>query len=441
MRNIVLFIMCFILVPLLGFAQTCNQPVITESSGAGTYCLGEDVTLEIKGDLGDAEQWQWYTGSCGGDIIEGADGLSINVKVEKTTSYFVRGIGTSENNCVGLTAKCTEVKVVLDDIGPDISGCPKDIEVINDEGSCGAKVEYKEPTGIDNCDGEINWELIEGLGSGAIFPVGTTTEKYLFTDSQGNRSTCIFSITVIDFEAPVITLSKDKTSKWPPNHKPFKIDIGDYIESITDNCEVSMDDLVINKVSSDEEQNGSGDGNTENDIVIADDCRTVHLLAERKGSGNGRVYTINLAAADIHDNIAYASIKAIIRHDNGKNSTVVDDGPVYVVNGCDLEEDDAEIQPIEETTNAKSAAVEIETYPNPANKSLKVKLISEFDDQISIDLYNLSGKKIRHLFNGALKQGHGYSWDFDIEYINDRIFLLVVEGQKIHRLRKIVKGE
>ena len=146
---------------------------------------------------------------------------------------------------------------------------------------------------------------------------------------------------------------------------------------------------------------------------------------------------------DIHGNIGYASIKAEIRHDNGKKGAAIDDGPLYVVNGCDLEEDgdDAETQPIEETSNAKTAEIKIETYPNPADKSLKVELIAQFDDKISIDLYTLSGKKIRNLFNGAVLEGKGYSWDFDIEYIRDRIFLLVVEGEKTRRLSKILKDQ
>ena len=528
MKNFLLILFISILVPFTGFSQDCTQPVIAEVIGAGTYCLGDEVTLEIKGDRGDAEQWQWYTGSCGGDIIADADGLSITVTVDETTSYFVRGIGTSDGNCVGLSATCKEIKVVLDDIGWDIScpedvtvqndpgacgaivsydlppvidncsvnpnititpaegniatgslfpvgtttlgfsatdeqgnelscsfdvtveddeiSCPADIEVDNDEGDCGAIVEYDMPTAKDNCTlpGEINIELDNpDLASGKFFPVGTTEVFYAATDGNGNSSKCSFKITVNDVEAPVITLSKDKTNKWPPNHKPFTIEIGDYIESITDNCEVSMDDIIIDEVSSDEEQNANGDGNTDNDITIADDCKTVHLLAERKGGGNGRVYTINLAVPDIHGNIGYASIKAEIRHDNGKKGAAIDDGPLYVVNGFDLEEDgdDAETQPIEETSNAKTAEIKIETYPNPADKSLKVELIAQFDDKISIDLYTLSGKKIRNLFNGAVLEGKGYSWDFDIEYIRDRIFLLVVEGEKTRRLSKILKDQ
>ena len=47
--------------------------------------------------------------------------------------------------------------------------------------------------------------------------------------------------------------------------------------------------MVIDKVTSDEIENGNGDGNTMNDIVIAGDCKSVQLRSEREGNGDGRV--------------------------------------------------------------------------------------------------------------------------------------------------------
>ncbi|MCB0568201.1 MAG: HYR domain-containing protein, partial [Phaeodactylibacter sp.] len=41
-----------------------------------------------------------------------------------------------------------------------------------------------------------------GLGSGASFPVGTTTETYVADDGMGNTATCSFSVTVQDNQAP-----------------------------------------------------------------------------------------------------------------------------------------------------------------------------------------------------------------------------------------------
>lgn len=43
-----------------------------------------------------------------------------------------------------------------------------------------------------------------GLPSGALFPVGTTTNTFVATDEAGNTSTCSFTVTVADVQKPVI---------------------------------------------------------------------------------------------------------------------------------------------------------------------------------------------------------------------------------------------
>lgn len=528
MKHFILTIFSLTIISSVSYAEDCTQPEITATTG-GTYCSGDvEVTLEITGTLGNATEWQWYTGSCGGDVIlTGENATSITVDIGEADSYFVRGIGVGDDNCVGTTAECTEIKVVLDNeppvveclenivtnsetglceatvtyeepmatdncdgeitvemtnglgsgasfpVGettetyvftdangnestcsftvtvndtepPEIANCPDDIVVDNDDRECSTVVTYDMPTATDNCEGDITVDDSGALGSGASFPVGVTTETYVFTDANGNEASCSFMITVEDTEPPVITLSKTKTSKWPPNHKHFEIKIKDYIESVSDNCPgVTVDNIIIDGASSDEAQNDKGDGNTEDDIMISDDCRTIHLLAERAGGGNGRVYTVNLAVMDAHGNIGVAEIKAEIGHDNGKKKSVIDDGPVYIVNGCDLEEDeDASIQPVEEAEGISYDEVgddQLETYPNPVNSSFVIDYIPEFNDHVSIDLYNLSGKKIRHLFEGDLLKDKQYSWTYNIDRINDRVFLLLIQGQKTHRLRKILK--
>ncbi|GAB4094175.1 HYR domain-containing protein [Flaviaesturariibacter terrae] len=52
--------------------------------------------------------------------------------------------------------------------------------------------------------GNIPTHLVSGLGSGATFPVGTTTETWEAVDAGGNRATCSFTVTVVDTQAPSI---------------------------------------------------------------------------------------------------------------------------------------------------------------------------------------------------------------------------------------------
>jgi hypothetical protein len=51
--------------------------------------------------------------------------------------------------------------------------------------------------------------LISGLGTGATFPVGTSTETYEVTGGGGATATCSFDVIVTDDELPVVTCPAD----------------------------------------------------------------------------------------------------------------------------------------------------------------------------------------------------------------------------------------
>jgi hypothetical protein len=68
-----------------------------------------------------------------------------------------------------------------------------------------------------------------------------------------------------------------------------------------------------------------------NDIVIAPDCKSVQLRAEREGSGDGRVYKITLKVKDSSGNITTA-VRQVIVPKSGSSAT--DSGVHYTVNGC-----------------------------------------------------------------------------------------------------------
>jgi hypothetical protein len=204
--------------------------------------------------------------------------------------------------------------------------CPTDISVPNDTGLCGAVVDYTEPSG-EGC-GRVTCDH----PSGSFFPVGTT----LVTCTSSVGPTCSFQVTVNDTEAPVITTNGEAITLWPPNHKYETVEVSDLVASASDNCDasVNLSSVYISQVTSDETENGNGDGNTSNDIVIAADCRSVQLRSERSGNGNGRVYTITFKVTDASGNVSTATaIVTVPRSQNG--SAAVDDGPHYtVLSGC-----------------------------------------------------------------------------------------------------------
>lgn len=78
--------------------------------------------------------------------------------------------------------------------------CPEDIETCNDDGQCGAVVEFQAPTLSGDC-GEVTVKCWPP--SGSVFPVGTTEVKCAAVDCAGMVvSECRFKVIVKDCEAP-----------------------------------------------------------------------------------------------------------------------------------------------------------------------------------------------------------------------------------------------
>lgn len=133
---------------------------------------------------------------------------------------------------------------------------------------------------------------------------------------------------------PTITLSTNPITLSPPNHSYRTITVSDMVVSASDNGDpnITIDDVVIAQVTSDELENapGSTDGNTLNDIVIAADCKSVQLRAERNGALDGRVYTVTLKVTDASGNVTTATRLVTVRLSPGQGN-VIDSGPVYTV--------------------------------------------------------------------------------------------------------------
>ena len=81
---------------------------------------------------------------------------------------------------------------------------PADITVPTDPGVATAVVNYAAPTATDNVAVTSGPTLTAGLGSGATFPLGTTTVTYQAMDGDNNTGSATFTVTVVDEEAPVI---------------------------------------------------------------------------------------------------------------------------------------------------------------------------------------------------------------------------------------------
>ena len=267
--------------------------------------------------------------ACAGDFPATASG-SVNPDV--VASYTITYNATDPS---GHAATPVTRTVIVRDTTPPTVTAPANVTVYTGSGatSCSATVSdatIGSASANDACQGSLPTSR-SGVPSGNVFPVGTTTITYSAIDASSNTSTATQTVTVVDNTPPTITLNGQTPSMWPPNHKYQTFGVTNFVTGVTDSCDTTLGigSVVIEKVTSDEIENGNGDGNTLNDIVIAADCKSVQLRSEREGGGNGRVYTIFFKVTDASGNVGTATAKVVVQHNPGE--TAVDSGVHYTV--------------------------------------------------------------------------------------------------------------
>ena len=169
-------------------------------------------------------------------------GVSSVVSSPSSGSTFNVGTTTVTSTATdvhGNTSSCSFTVTVLDNQNPVIT-CSGNITQNADAGNCSAVVTFNS-TATDNCGVST---VISNPASGSAFNVGATTVTSTATDIHGNTSSCSFTITVFDNQAPVITCSANLTQNTDPGNCNAVVT---YSSTATDNCSVSS--IVYSPVS------------------------------------------------------------------------------------------------------------------------------------------------------------------------------------------------
>jgi hypothetical protein len=256
-----------------------------------------------------------------------------------TVADFTSGSGSASSPLIisrvfkatdsaGNTATATQTITVIDPTPPTITLNGPDPLVVE----CHSTLNDPGATANDNCSGNFAATATSNVN---LNVVGNYTITYNANDAAGNAATPVVrNVTVVDTTAPTINLNGQTPSLWPANHRYRTFQLTDFISSVTDSCDTTLNlsSVVIEQVTSDESENGNGDGNTLNDIIIGPDCKSVQLRAERNGGGDGRVYTIKFRVKDAAGNTSTATVNVLVPADD-PGQTPVNSGPQYVVNG------------------------------------------------------------------------------------------------------------
>ena len=165
------------------------------------------------------------------------------------------------------------------------------------------------------------WGMLNDGRVGGYFQPRANTGALLtatWTNIQFQVLECS-AVGCVDTAPPTVEVLLDRDSLWPPNHKLWEVCA---TVTASDDCD---DNPVVSllSVTSNEPDNGKGDGNTENDIQIeGDNCFL--LRAERSGGGDGRVYTIIYCATDSSGKTGCDTATVIVAHDQSGKALASD---------------------------------------------------------------------------------------------------------------------
>ena len=304
--------------------ETPTDPQTSEPYGETT------LTATVRGETGEpAPGVEVVFTATGGTLASGGAAVTTDAEGKATDTLRVLQSGPDSIDVTATSGENSETltvaKTVIELNSPPVADAGEDQDV-----ECGASalLDASASTDPDSTagtnDGIVKFEWLLGeelLGEGETFeatlPLGTNVVTLRVTDAAGATATDDVTVNVADTTPPTATLSF-QDSIWPPNHK--MVDITAHVE-VSDACPGAAPPTVtLLSVESSEPANGSGDGNTDPDILGADigtEDYNFQVLAERSGTGSGRTYTVVYGIADASGNETEVEGEIVVPHDQG----------------------------------------------------------------------------------------------------------------------------
>jgi hypothetical protein len=281
--------------PTAGGALECNVPTgITWDVGGGNVSAFIDILLSRDGGLSFPTVLAASAPNSGAASVTASPPLSTAARLRLDS---INNIFFALSSAISLA----------DTLAPVVTAPPN---VVMECTAPLTPVNLGFATSADVCEGGLP---VTNDAPPAGFPLGNTVVTWSSQDSSGNLGTATQNVTIQDTTPPLLELSVSPGVLWPPNHQLVPITVTVTVE---DPCDPAPT-VTLLSITSNEADNGLGDGDMPNDIqgaAFGTDDRQFLLRAERSGLGNDRVYTITYQASDASGNTTVASTQVVVPH-------------------------------------------------------------------------------------------------------------------------------
>lgn len=308
-----------------------------DASGTPVSLRGRPVDLDGPQDV---LFHGWMRGSSSAHFV--GEGLGLNVAAVDT----VAPLGTTRftyrvKDRAFREATATTLVTVTNAPPQAVITAPATTECSSFEGGVVhlSAAETVDPDGTPPADAVWHLGAVDGpvIASGVdvdvTLPLGEHDIVAVVNDPCGKTDVAEVTVTVVDTTPPAFEdfVFLGPSCLWPPHHKLAVIDLDrDFDAEIADLCDPSPR-LEFVGASSDEPDNGLGDGDTANDVQLF--AERICLRAERQGTGDGRSYALHLLATDASGNAFDPTVDVEVPRDQRETTRcreiaqeMVDDG-------------------------------------------------------------------------------------------------------------------
>jgi hypothetical protein len=354
------------------------------------------------GGFGGGGAGDWYTMGGAGGGYQGGSTKDGYTNTDGTTDAYSYNNGANQSNTSGsLQTSSTFLSdgiVIITQLCPSVApslSCVSSMSVGSDSSSCGRIVNYATPS--DPC---ATVTQTSGLASGSLFPIGTTTNTFIATNSFGS-DTCTFNVTVIDSIVPTLSC--------PSNVITCNSVVNNIGPTFSDNCNVNVIYTLSGATTGSGTNDASGttfnvgvttlqytvsdsSGNTSNcSFTITNntvDTSVTRNLSTFTSNETGATYQwLNCDSNNIA--ITGATNQSYTATTNGSYAVVVSK------NGCT---DTSACQMINNVGISTNEFGNISIYPNPTNGLFTIDMGS-YDEAVNYTVSSIDGRVVTQKLN------------------------------------------